>query len=775
VGRRDYQRVLLRLNKGINQQADLAEPDQCADARNVWAPNGKVERRPGYLGVMSPLSLGDVITSNSEAGLAKGNEASPTGPTGNTLALSNLGINDDYPYWYLGYSSKWSSIAPIVVQANRSAVISGATQASPCVVTCTGHGFSTGDTVYIESVSGMSQLNSNTYAITKINADSFSLNGIDSTGYGSYSSGGLASLRSSGVATTSFKATYWNGSSWRWLRVNEWETQGVRAHHLSKPDGYQYFNLVPPSDWAAKTINSQSRYWIRFQVLGKDIDANCTVGLPAEERWVVSTSAWEAATRPRGAFAIQFPSEKRYVYVVGLGATSSDINKYQHILNSSDIYYFNNFGSTSNTNSVIGEPATVAIVPQFREAYVATNNWVQRIDGDVPSGFGDPQPDHVVKPTVEHRDFAVGEDAPYDPALIGQLGAWPECKYITFFKGRLWCAGIKDEPYVVRWTAAVPYHRVWPTLSAEPLMEDDRSPITGIAGFGEHLVVFKSDSIWMMVSVGENPATQVESYSPIKVVSGVGCVSQASIKQVRGNLIFLAEDGVYVFDGTPSVRKISDRIQDTIDSIVPARRPFSVAAHWKVKSCYLLSVSVDGSSFNNMVLVYDYKNDAWWLWDGLDAESWLEDESASDDEKIYFMNESGYLFELGADQADNRAAISSYVLTQRIGMGDNIRRTLRQVEVTGDNRCSSLTVSARVNDDEVNETSGSLSFTDSAEAQYGSATHAVDSFVQDRRRSRRIGFRKQGDYVQVKVAHSVKDETMEISSLDLGFAGGVRR
>jgi len=275
--------------------------------------------------------------------------------------------------------------------------------------------------------------------------------------------------------------------------------------------------------------------------------------------------------------------------------------------------------------------------------------------------------------------------------------------------------------------------------------------------------------------VGENPATQVESYSPIKVVSGVGCVSQASIKHVRGNLLFLAEDGVYVFDGTPSVRKISDRIQDTIDSIVPSRRPLAVAAHWKTKNCYLLAAAVDGSDPNNMVMVYDYKNDAWWLWDSMEAQAWLEDEAASDDERLYFMNNRGHMFEVGADQADNRTAISSYILTQRIGMNDNIRRTLRQVEVTGDNKCSALTVSARVNDDVVNETSGSLSFTDSSEAQYGSAVNGTDSFVQDRRRSRRIGFRKQGDYVQVKVAHSVKDETMEISSLDLGFAGGVRR
>ena len=64
MGRKDYQHVLLKLNKGINQQADLAEPDQCADARNVWAPNGKVERRPGYLSARAAIDLGDGVSSN---------------------------------------------------------------------------------------------------------------------------------------------------------------------------------------------------------------------------------------------------------------------------------------------------------------------------------------------------------------------------------------------------------------------------------------------------------------------------------------------------------------------------------------------------------------------------------------------------------------------------------------------------------------------------------------------------------------------------------------
>lgn len=74
----------------------------------------------------------------------------------------------------------------------RSALITGATQANPCVITSARHGYVTGDQVTISDVVGMTQLNGNTYTITVIDADSYSLDATDSTGFTAYSSGGLS-------------------------------------------------------------------------------------------------------------------------------------------------------------------------------------------------------------------------------------------------------------------------------------------------------------------------------------------------------------------------------------------------------------------------------------------------------------------------------------------------------------------------------------------------------------------------------------------------------
>jgi hypothetical protein len=70
--------------------------------------------------------------------------------------------------------------------------ITGISQADPGVVTSVGHGYLTDYLVKIEDVVGMTELNERVFEITKADADTFSLNGIDTSIYTAYTSGGTA-------------------------------------------------------------------------------------------------------------------------------------------------------------------------------------------------------------------------------------------------------------------------------------------------------------------------------------------------------------------------------------------------------------------------------------------------------------------------------------------------------------------------------------------------------------------------------------------------------
>ncbi|MBA7555496.1 hypothetical protein ES705_48160 [subsurface metagenome] len=76
-----------------------------------------------------------------------------------------------------------------------TAAITGASEADPCVITAVAHGFSTGDQIKITNVEGMTELNNRLYKITVLTADTFSLDGINSTGYTTWTSGGVCTIQ----------------------------------------------------------------------------------------------------------------------------------------------------------------------------------------------------------------------------------------------------------------------------------------------------------------------------------------------------------------------------------------------------------------------------------------------------------------------------------------------------------------------------------------------------------------------------------------------------
>jgi hypothetical protein len=92
-----------------------------------------------------------------------------------TSTLFAAGANKLFRYW-----------------PSKSMSISGATQANPCVITATAHGFVTGNTVLISGIVGMTELNDLQFTITVLTANTFSLDGVNSTAYTAYSSGGSA-------------------------------------------------------------------------------------------------------------------------------------------------------------------------------------------------------------------------------------------------------------------------------------------------------------------------------------------------------------------------------------------------------------------------------------------------------------------------------------------------------------------------------------------------------------------------------------------------------
>ena len=106
--------------------------------------------------------------------------------------------------------------------------ITGATQANPCVLTVVGHSVQTGGYVTVRSIVGMTQLNDKIYTATVIDANTISLDGVDSTGFTAYSSGGdiLAGTFKVIKPTVALK----NITGGNTVNTDHWGTAGLAAN-----------------------------------------------------------------------------------------------------------------------------------------------------------------------------------------------------------------------------------------------------------------------------------------------------------------------------------------------------------------------------------------------------------------------------------------------------------------------------------------------------------------------------------------------------------------
>jgi hypothetical protein len=170
----------------------------------------------------------------------------------------------------MGLSGTTGSVTVTSADPTTS-TISGATQADPCVVTDTGHGYSSGDTIFIAAVVGMTELNDIFYHVTVIDANSYSLQNtsdvdIDSTGFTSYGSAGTSAQHTKGINDQDgFKSTdvgrliRWQdpASEWTYLTITAVTNAKTCTAFIDGPDASA---TTATADWRLGAWSDSTSY-----------------------------------------------------------------------------------------------------------------------------------------------------------------------------------------------------------------------------------------------------------------------------------------------------------------------------------------------------------------------------------------------------------------------------------------------------------------------------------------------------------------------------------
>ena len=678
---------------GIDQSVDEADLTTCADARNVWAPDGRVEKRPGIRGIggffYPAVSTGTVLANGVMI------RENPIGTFAVGVTLNSLPVGSRF---YIGFSNDvvGTSTYPYSLDANGA--------------------------------------------------------------FGNSNSNEMRGF-----------VEYWNGSEWRELETfyRTPNTEYVSDILLQSSGFTSGFRFVWPTDIATTSIavaGGTDKYYFRVTLVAH----NGSTTFDASTDMPSFDSVEDGSARNGGVIGCLIAGAQHYFQLAVTentgdtakganwnGWLSTDLKTPHH---AGEVFSFDQGDKIPVT---LKAPLNYTQIPLTDELFFIWNSQIQYVDLQLYRERVDLLTTTI--PEVETRDFAIGTNAPFSRNFIAQRASFPAADYIRFFNSRFWMAKSNR----IMWGAALPYHKVLPLLSEEPV-GNASSDITGLYDLGEHLVVFKADSIWIMVLETIDATFGLSVFRPVQKVADVGCVSNGSIRKIGNELIFLSPKGLMAFNGQ-TIRRISDkdghdRLVSFFAGIPQGQLQQIVAAHWMTNQVYMLAVPLDGSDQNNRVLVWDYIADTFWIWEGFEVQTWLEAING----QIYFEDSRGRAYELGNGNTDHGATIDAYVVTQKFGFTDDVKRkATAKVYVMGENLNDEVGVSV-LHDDQVTAltgASGTLDFSDYNEAQYDVAVYDTSSYVEPSRRERKMGLRAPGRFFNVKLTHSVKNGAFAFSKI----------
>jgi hypothetical protein len=189
----------------------------------------------------------------------------------------------------------------------------------------------------------------------------------------------------------------------------------------------------------------------------------------------------------------------------------------------------------------------------------------------------------------------------YDGTTYADVAGTPPIgKYLLYRKERLYVAGASEPNWVyycdidapATWSVGSNFIRV---------KSNDGDIITGFAVLQEAIVVYKKNSIWMILGY---PA--YDSYnstiSQVRVAEGVGCIAPRSLVAYKNVHFFRGRDGIYSFNGIKPV-KISGKIEPDLKSNPATYIENSVSAFYDER--YWHGYTPAGETQNKEIFVYD--------------------------------------------------------------------------------------------------------------------------------------------------------------------------
>lgn len=251
-------------------------------------------------------------------------------------------------------------------------------------------------------------------------------------------------------------------------------------------------------------------------------------------------------------------------------------------------------------------------------------------------------------------------------------GVPPRCQSISLHYERIWATVDLSMPNRVYYSDDLDPEN-WRTGEHDAgfieLPTWDGGVCIGLSTIFDDVVVFKTYNIWKIVG------TYPGEYQVLQVFSSTGAIAPKSIQDAGTVCLFLARDGIYVYDGMQT-QLISQPIKNIIKNMNLAYANKAVGIFYDNR--YILAIPEGDSTENNCIIEYNLDTKSFIVKRGFNVNTFLVY-----DDKLIFSNNNGYILEYDKGDTFDGKPIEAYWETPYTNLGaPNVKKRSTEIYLT---------------------------------------------------------------------------------------------
>tara|TARA_Y100000310_G_scaffold85054_1_gene81917 strand:+ start:12736 stop:14565 length:1830 start_codon:yes stop_codon:yes gene_type:complete len=269
----------------------------------------------------------------------------------------------------------------------------------------------------------------------------------------------------------------------------------------------------------------------------------------------------------------------------------------------------------------------------------------------------------------------------------------PKGRILATLNGRLFVAGFQEERDALRYSNLLDANG-WPGNNIIRIKTHDGAAITGLGGISNYLVIFKERSIHI-ASVNSQYDANTR-----RVVDGTGCVNHATIQNVGDSLMFLGEDGVYLFNGQ-QITYLSQKIEHRLRSFKHSFK-MAISGYYRKRAQYWIafpSGQYHQGRVCDIVFVYDLRRKEWSEY-RFGTDTSIEEPAIDGVAQIGFGAFSSVLVESGSEHF-----VAGVLNGPEVEMGQGLEKDQQPFYLNA-NYCRYMRLDAQENDDIIDPVDG---------------------------------------------------------------------